>query len=78
MSLWNNNQEAAASEEAQDTEEGQEGNSLADVLGSLSNEKLAHLAKQWREKRRARPGDRQIRDEYIAIQKELARRGASS
>lgn len=56
----------------------QEGSSLPERLQSLSDEQLARLAKECRAKRSQRPGDKQIREQYIEIQKELARRGASS
>lgn len=72
-----NNQEETDTEDTADTEE-QGGNNLADLLHGLSDEKLARMAKEWREKRSQHPGDKQIRAEYIEIQKELARRGASS
>ena len=67
--MWNKPEEEASNEAAgQDSER----------LQSLSDEELARLAKECRAKRSQRPGDKQIRDQYVAIQKEIARRGASA
>ena len=67
--MWNKSEEEASNEAAgQDSER----------LQSLTDEELARLAKECRAKRSQRPSDKQIREQYIEIQKELARRGASS
>lgn len=76
--IWNKPEEEASNEaEGQDSEQ-EDSISLPEMLQGLSDEELARLAKECRAKRSQRPSDRQLRDQYIEIQKELARRGASA